>query len=66
MSEISNNSEEKILRNEIQMSQNDLDLDEDVLVNENVHGYRYSKVKSKIGILCSYFTFCFKIFGNTK
>ena len=37
MSETSNNSEKKILENDIQLSQNDFDLDEDVLVRKNVH-----------------------------
>ena len=54
MSETSNNSEEKILENEIQMSQNDFDLDEDVLVKENVYGYRYTKVRNKIDILMTF------------
>ena len=54
MSEISNNSEEKILEKDFQMSQNDLDLHEDVLVKENVHGYRYTKVRNRIDILKSF------------
>ena len=57
MSETSNNSEKKILENDIQLSQNDFDLDEDVLVKKNVHGYRYTKVRRKTNILLSCFEF---------
>ena len=57
MSEASNNSEKKILENDIQLSQNDFDLDEDDLVKKNIHGYRYTKVRSKTSILLSWFEF---------